>query len=183
MWKPIIGYEDLYMINEFGDILNLHTNCLMKYFITNKGYKMVVLSKNNTRKKFLVHRLVAIHFVLNPNNYPIVLHTDNNKLNTHASNLKWGTYSENNAQAIRDGLNVVPRPDNRKYFSIYNDDGIQYIGLGINDIRCISKCNESKSNFNNIIYRNRTINNGPYSGCYVSKINGLVPAIYFPNIE
>lgn len=39
MWKQIIGYENIYAINEFGYVLNLSTNNIMKYFITNKGYK------------------------------------------------------------------------------------------------------------------------------------------------
>ena len=51
-----------------------------------------------------VHRLVAIAFIPNPNNYPVVMHLDNNPHNNSADNLQWGTISINTQQAYDDGL-------------------------------------------------------------------------------
>ncbi|PAK47600.1 NUMOD4 domain-containing protein [Priestia megaterium] len=50
-----------------------------------------------------VSRLVAQEFILNPNNYPCVLHNDDNPKNNHVSNLRWGTYAENNEQTRNGG--------------------------------------------------------------------------------
>ena len=39
-------------------------------------------------KRIDVHRLVALHFVNNPNNYYYIKHIDENKLNNYYNNLK-----------------------------------------------------------------------------------------------
>ena len=48
--------------------------------------------------------MVAIAFIPNPNNLPIVMHKDNDKTNPNLNNLKWGTVSENTQDAFNDGL-------------------------------------------------------------------------------
>ena len=162
MWIDIIGFEEFYRINEFGEIYSKRLNKILSPYITNKGYKAIDLIKEENRYKFLIHRLVALHFVPNPNNDPIVLHKDNNKLNTHCSNLKWGTYSENNSQAISDGLNKVPRPDNRKHYELYNDhDSVICFG-GQEVLSLIGFGNESY--LRNTIFRKQEIKFGNYSG-------------------
>ena len=60
-----------------------------------KGYYFVALSKNDKQKLFLVHRLVALHFIPNPQNKPEVNHEDLNKLNNYFQNLGWATRVEN----------------------------------------------------------------------------------------
>ena len=163
MWIDIKGYEGLYKLSDTGEILSLHKNIIIKPWITNKGYYCVDLSKDGVRKHYLLHRLMAEHFVPNPYNKPIVLHKDNNKLNILPSNLEWGTYSENNAQAIKDGLNTIPRPDNRKHFEIvgtpyrtvlYGQDMVlNAIGYG------------SISVVQNLLHRQDIIKQGLYKGC------------------
>jgi hypothetical protein len=122
VWKNMIGYEDLYLISNMGRIKSLEkiihypNSCYNK---TNKGvvrkerflkpslkkrYLSVTLSKNNVKKYELVHRLVAIHFVDNPNNLPCVNHIDGDKHNNFVSNLEWCTHSENSKHAIEIGL-------------------------------------------------------------------------------
>jgi hypothetical protein len=162
-WKDVIGFEDRYSISEYGDVYNKELNLMMKPYISNKGYKVVDLSKNGKKYKFLIHRLVAIHFVPNPENYPIVLHKDNNKLNIHYSNLKWGTYSENNAQAIADGLNKVPRPDNRRWYKVYDDNGNSISCYGINKIIEENGWG-TESNIRNYVFRGTKISQGNYAG-------------------
>lgn len=51
-----------------------------------------------------VHILVAEAYVPNPNNYPIVMHKDDNKRNPCADNLEWGTVSQNTKSAHAHGL-------------------------------------------------------------------------------
>ena len=48
---------------------------------------------------------MAILYIPNPHNLPVVMHLDNNPLNNRVSNLKWGTYKENTQQMMREGRN------------------------------------------------------------------------------
>ena len=151
MWKDIIGFEGIYKINEYGDVMKISSGKILSPYINNHGYKMIDLHKNGKRCRWLIHRLVAIHYVRNPNNCPIVLHKDNNKLNTYYQNLEWGTYSENNSQAIRDGLNTIPRPDNRVYYELYSDS-VSFIIHGLENVRHLTNDIYTDSNMRNLIY-------------------------------
>ena len=63
-----------------------------------------LINGKHVNKQRRVHILLAETFLPNPNNYPIVMHKDNNKENNDLNNLKWGTISENTKQAFDDGL-------------------------------------------------------------------------------
>ena len=86
----ITGYEN-YTIDETGLVMNIKFNRIMKLTINNKGYLKIGLYKNNKTKFFLVHRLLALAFIPNPNNYPEVDHFDINPSNNNLSNLRWVT--------------------------------------------------------------------------------------------
>lgn len=178
MWKDIRGFEGIYSIDEYGNIKNNKSNKLIKPYLSNKGYKLIDLYKNKKKYKFSVHKLVAINFVPNPNNYPIVLHKDNIKTNTYYKNLIWGTYSENNKQAIKDGLNKVPTPDNRKYYEICNgnkEDRI--VCFGVNEV--VENIGYGNNGIvRNLLFREDKIKTGLYQGYKVRKI--IKPIIIKP---
>lgn len=89
------GYE----IHHRGYVRNAITKLILS---AGKGGSYLTVALN--RKSQYVHRLVAIHFIPNPENKKCVNHIDGNKLNNHIGNLEWATHSENNSHAIRTGL-------------------------------------------------------------------------------
>lgn len=72
---------------------------------TSTYYRMNLRLDDGTVKKFLVHRLVAITYLPNPNNLPEVNHIDGNKLNNKVSNLEWVTRNQNIQHSFDTGLN------------------------------------------------------------------------------
>lgn len=99
--KKIKGFEN-YTINEYGIVINTKTGKNVKPYIDSKNrYLIIRLNKNNKRTRFLVHRLVAINFLENPNNYPVVNHKDNTTRNNHYKNLEWCTTQYNIHQSYK----------------------------------------------------------------------------------
>lgn len=67
----------------------------MKNKIGKDGYVRIILCKNGKYRTFLVHRLVAEHFISNNKNLPYINHKDENKQNNYANNLEWCTAKYN----------------------------------------------------------------------------------------
>lgn len=107
-WKDIIGYENLYRISDEGDIESKDKG-LLTHKINKGGYRYNHLYNNTKMKSFLVHRLVAIHFIENPNNKDFVNHLDGDKLNCIKTNLEWNTHEENMKHAVVS--NLIKRGD------------------------------------------------------------------------
>ena len=113
MRKQINGYNNYYIYDN-GDVLNISTNKILKGSIGENGYKYYRLSKDNNKTMFYAHRLVAEHFLENPNLLPIVNHKDGNKLNNQLSNLEWVSYSENVKHAHDN--NLIKQVSKREYY-------------------------------------------------------------------
>jgi len=84
-----------YLIYEDGRVYSKNRKIFLKPQEIKKGYLQVCLCNSENRKNFLVHRLVALHYIPNPNNKPQVDHIDRNTKNNHVSNLRWVTSQEN----------------------------------------------------------------------------------------
>ena len=97
--RAIPGYPSYYATVE-GDILKKRGKSFYKLTPTpvHNGYYTVKIIH-----RVKVHRLIALAFIPNPNNYPIVCHKDNNPTNNKPENLYWGTQSHNMQQMVRDG--------------------------------------------------------------------------------
>lgn len=96
IWKDIKGYPG-YQISNQGRIWSTKSNRYLQPFLNNAGYRVInIQAINGKRKGELIHRLVALHFVENPNRYTEVDHLDKDKENNNADNLRWCTRSENN---------------------------------------------------------------------------------------
>jgi len=123
----IPGYAG-YKITKSGKVYTLKFNRFLKPDFST-GYARVSLwsSYKNKRDVCLVHRLVAIVFIPNPNNLPVVNHKDGNKRNNSVYNLEWCTNEYNTRHAIEIGLirteNDSPKAKFTKeqVFQIYKD--------------------------------------------------------------
>lgn len=120
IWKPVVGYEGFYEVSNLGNVRSVNRiakrNYRGDYFRKSQpiiqssidGYKCVILSKFAERHTLKVHRLVAMAFIPNPNNYPCINHKDevrdNNfvfvnqdgSVDADKSNLEWCTPKYNN---------------------------------------------------------------------------------------
>ena len=112
--KEIKGFES-YGITEAGNVFVISTGKKIAIGITATGYKYVQLNKDRHHYNRLLHRLIAIAFIPNPEAKPYVNHIDGNKLNNSIDNLEWCTAQENTEHAAKI-LKVLPQYEesNRK---------------------------------------------------------------------
>jgi len=90
----IQGYPD-YLIYEDGRVFSKKSRKMLKPRVNGIGYKQVDLYNHGKQKTILIHRLVALYYIDNPNNFPEVDHIDRNKVNNDISNLRFVDRSTN----------------------------------------------------------------------------------------
>ena len=82
-------YDDGRIYSKFGK------GRFLKPCNNGRGYMQVSLCKDGKRKQMFVHRLIALHYIDNPENKGEVDHIDRDKTNNDISNLRWCSHSEN----------------------------------------------------------------------------------------
>jgi hypothetical protein len=90
----IKDYEGLYEVSEEGNIINLKKNKALTNVSAGR-YLVVLLYKNNKRKMYYVHRLVAEAFCEKQEGKIQVNHKDLDRYNNHYYNLEWVSSKEN----------------------------------------------------------------------------------------
>lgn len=112
IWKPVVvwkngkfyDYTGLYEVSNWGRVRSfdkidslgrLIKGRILKQSKTKGGYPFVNLYKNKQCQEFMIHRLVAMVFLPNPDNMPCVNHKDEDKTNNKVDNLEWCTYEYN----------------------------------------------------------------------------------------
>lgn len=97
IWRDIyINYS----VSNTWKVLNKLTWSIYSAWTDYFWYQIVIIKVLWKRRTFRVHRLVAMAFLPNPNNYPVIMHLDNKTNNNNVSNLKWWTQKENLQQSI-----------------------------------------------------------------------------------
>jgi hypothetical protein len=118
-WKPVTGYEGYYEISDQGNVkscerkvsgkegrIDIRRAQSKKTFINkNNGYLVVNLSKEGKNVTYLIHRLMAFAFLVNPDNLVEIDHIDRNKTNNTLSNLRWVSHSANMLNRV-----LLPKP-------------------------------------------------------------------------
>ena len=109
-WRAVKGYEGIYQISSLGRIRNFYGR-ILKPETARNGYKRITLWD---RKKYQIHRLVAIAFIPNPENKETVNHKNGVKTDNRVENLEWNTWSENSKHAYAIGLKKVSDEQRRR---------------------------------------------------------------------
>ena len=135
--EPLRDFENDYEIEvEAPHRIRKRSNKRIVSQFVNKDYVCVHLNG----RIYLYHRILARHFIPNPNNLPQVDHIDRNKTNNSIENLRWVSASENNRNRTMrpygryEYLNTAPNditeittfndveyPANKYYFCFEND--------------------------------------------------------------
>jgi hypothetical protein len=140
----IIGYEGLYRINRNGDVWSCRMNRLMKPTLNTCGYYVIRINK----KTETIHRLLALQFIPNPENLPMIDHIDQNKTNNNLDNLRWCSKSTNEQNTTRrktntTGFKNIQEITNKSKNGFINE----YWVISIRNEKFKCKLNYNKSNY------------------------------------
>ena len=105
-WLPVVGYEGLYLISDFGRVKSILRNRvkLMRPTLRRSGHAYIWLCRNGARKTGSVHQMVAAAFIGPRPPGQIVRHGPGGVLDNRAVNLSYGTHAQNlGPDKVRDG--------------------------------------------------------------------------------
>lgn len=118
--------ENYYFITDDLEVISTKDNKTIKPWVSVRGYPTVTLKALSTPRgcrNIPMHRIVALAFIENRPNV-LVEHIDDNKLDYHPDNLKFGTKSSNGKNAFITGCHI--RPERRYHLELI--DGSVYEG-------------------------------------------------------
>ena len=112
IWKDVVGYEGLYIVSNASRVASLPLGYkrgrVLKTSLTSHGYPCVCLRKDNVGRKIALHRIIAMAWIPNPNNYPCIDHIDGCRTNDSIENIRWVTHKMNmNNPITKDRIRVA----------------------------------------------------------------------------
>lgn len=127
IWKNIIGYEGHYQVSNLSRIKilarsivkyrtdikksaihNMPEKILKTCIAKQDGYVVCNLKREGKSKSFLVHRVIALAFIPNPNNYPQINHKNGIRHDNRLDNLEWCTGKQNSIHAYKVNKRTPP---------------------------------------------------------------------------
>lgn len=158
IWKPIIEEDQPtgYAISSHGSVRD-EDGELCKVCENNLGYFTFYLKINGKKKRLIIHRLVALNFIDNPNNFHHIQHLDGNMFNNRINNLKWISHPS----CISKSNKLIEASLNEEIWKPLNMDD-QQTGYAISSFGSVRDENGELCKLGN------------YKGCYAFylKING-----------
>lgn len=128
-WKDVVGYADILMISNLGNLYSKRSKKLLKLNHRKDGYisyATKIGGRKGNAKCFRLHRLVATHFIDNHLNKREVNHIDGDKSNNQVSNLEWVTAKENTKHYLEE-LNGLEKLSNRRQSqATLTDENVKY---------------------------------------------------------
>ena len=176
-WEPLTDFENDYEIEiEPPHMIRRRSNGWIVTPTLNKysGYVQVKLNG----KPYLYHRILAKHFIPNPDDMPEVDHKDRDKANNSLDNLRWVTRTENNSNRTvkkygkREFLDHAPNDIIEiRNFNAFEYPAGKYFFCGKND-RVVQRVDDHRWR-----YLNMTTDNG-YLRINMRDINGHNHHVY-----
>lgn len=100
-WKPVVGYEDLYLVSNDGQVKSTVNGKVLK-LVDSHGYRFANLRKDGKSHSIAVHRLVCMAFNGMPESDDMqVDHLNMVRNDNRPENLEWVTPKENQRRKVR----------------------------------------------------------------------------------
>lgn len=133
IWKDIAGYEGYYQVSNYGNVKSLDRivqskqmqksikGKVLKKSLMKIGYCSVNLCIKGKCRQSLIHRMVGMAFIPNPENKKEINHKNGIRHDNYYENLEWVTSRENQLHKYRVLKIDHSRPNLGRYGALHNN--------------------------------------------------------------